>query len=67
MRTFAAGNRKLTLALNVKQWPTNLDLQTHALEPLPTVSLKGAATTTVGTGMLVLPRTPPWSGQSLLP
>jgi hypothetical protein len=66
MRTFAAGNRKLTLALNVKQWPTKLDLQTHALEALPTVSLNGAATTTVGTGMIVLPSTPPFSGPRLL-
>jgi hypothetical protein len=66
-RTFAAGNRKLMLALNVKQWPTKLDLQTRALEPLPTVSLKGAATTTVGTGLIVLPRTPPFDARRLLP
>jgi hypothetical protein len=67
MRTLAAGNRKLLLALNIKKWPTKLDLQTHALEPLPTVSLKGAATTTVGTGLTVLPKTPPFSGPGLLP
>ena len=67
MHTFAAGNRKLLLALNVKQWPTKLDLQTHALEPLPAVSLKGAATTTVGTSFRVLPTTPPFGGFSSLP
>lgn len=67
MRTLAAGNRKLLLALSVKKWPTKLDLQTHALEPLPTVSLRGAATTTVGTRLTVLPKTPPFSGPGLLP
>jgi hypothetical protein len=67
MRTLSAGNRKLLLKLNVKNWPTKLDLQTHALEALPTVSLRGAATTTVGTGLTVLPKTPPFSGPGLLP
>jgi hypothetical protein len=67
MRTFGAGNRRLLLRLNVKRWPTKLDLQTHALEALPTVSLRGAATTTVGTGLNVLPKTPPFSGPGLLP
>jgi hypothetical protein len=67
MRTFAAGNRKLLLLLNVKNWPTKLDLQTHALETLPTVSIRGAATTTVGTSLTVLPRTPPFSGSGSLP
>jgi hypothetical protein len=67
MRTLGAGNRRLLLALNVKRWPTKLDLETHALEPLPTVSLKGAANTTVGTGLTVLPKTPPFGGPGLLP
>lgn len=67
MRTFAAGNRRLLLMLSVKTWPTKLQLQTHALEALPTVSLKGAATTTVGTGLKVLPTTPPFGGPGLLP
>jgi hypothetical protein len=49
VRTLAAGNRQLLLVLNVKNWPTKLDLQTRALEPLPTVSIRSAATTNVGT------------------
>ena len=40
MRTLAAGNRKLLLRLNPRSWPTKLDLQTHALAPLPTVTVK---------------------------
>jgi hypothetical protein len=67
MRTFAAGNRKLLLLLNLRSWPTKLDLQTHALEALPTVSIRGAATTTVGTDLIVLPRTPASSGPGSLP
>jgi hypothetical protein len=68
MRTFEPGDRKLLLLLNIHSWPTKLDLQTHALGPLPTTSIRGAATTTVGTGMRVLQRTiPPFSGPGLLP
>jgi hypothetical protein len=67
MHTFAAGNRKLLVALNVHKWPTKLDLQTHALEPLPTVSVRGAGTTTVGTGLRVLPTTPAFNGTGSLP
>jgi hypothetical protein len=67
MHTLGAGNHKLLLALNVKQWPTKLDLQTHALEPLPTISIRGAATTTVGTGLTVLPKTSPFGGLRSLP
>jgi hypothetical protein len=67
MHTFAAGNRKLQLALNTKNWPTKLDLQTHALEALPTTSIRSAATTTVGTGFIVLPTTPPFNGSRSLP
>ncbi len=36
--TLAAGNRHLLLALDPRRWPTKLDLQTHALRPLPTVA-----------------------------
>lgn len=57
-RTMAAGNRKLTLRLNPRRWPTKLDLQTHALGALPTSSLQGAGNTTVGTGFHVLPQAP---------
>jgi hypothetical protein len=35
MRTLPAGNRRLLLALDPRRWPTKLDLQTHALAPLP--------------------------------
>jgi hypothetical protein len=42
-RTLAAGNRHLLLRLDPRRWPTKLDLQTHALAPLPTVSGAGGA------------------------
>jgi hypothetical protein len=67
MRTFDAGTQKLTLRLNLHSWPTKLDLETHALAPLPTVSTRGAGTTSVGTGLRVLPHTPPFSGSGSLP
>ncbi len=53
-----AGNRKLTLSLNPKNWPTKLALQTHALAPLPVVSSvsgEGANVTTESTGLLAVP------------
>lgn len=56
MRTLAAGNRKLLLVLNRRRWPTKLDLQTHALAPLPTTSTRGAGTDSVGTGFFTLPK-----------
>jgi hypothetical protein len=34
-RTLAGGNRRLLLRLSRRKWPTKLDLQTHALAPLP--------------------------------
>jgi hypothetical protein len=46
MRTFAAGNRNLLLQLNVHRWPTKLDLQTHALAPLKTVSTRESSAET---------------------
>jgi hypothetical protein len=49
MRTLKAGNRSVLLALNPKRWPTKLDLETHALAPLPTSSTREANTNTVGT------------------
>jgi hypothetical protein len=63
-RTFSAGDRKLLLKLARRRWPTSLDLQTHALAPLPTVSTKGSgtATDTVGTSFVELPRTSLLSG-----
>jgi hypothetical protein len=52
-RTFAAGSRSLLLRLNVHRWPTKLDLQTHALAPLKTVSTResGAETNSVSTSL----------------
>ena len=67
MRILQAGDRRLLLRLSPKSWPTKLDLQTHALAPLPTQSTRGAATTTVGTGAVVLPRTRPFDGTGALP
>jgi len=67
MRILQAGDRRLLLRLSPKSWPTKLDLQTHALAPLPTQSTRGAATTTVGTGAVVLPRTRPFEGTGALP
>jgi hypothetical protein len=55
-RTFAAGNRRLLLRLNVRRWPTKLELKTHALAPLPTVSAKAGATETVSTRLVGFPR-----------
>jgi hypothetical protein len=60
MRTFPAGDRRLLLKLARQRWPTSLDLQSHALAPLPTVSTQGSgsATNTVGTAFVELPPTP---------
>jgi hypothetical protein len=54
-RTLAAGNRKLLLRLNVHRWPTKLELKTHPLAPLPTVSASAGATETVSTSFLARP------------
>ncbi len=50
-QTLKAGNRKLMLKLNAKQWPTSLALKTKNLAPLPTVSTResGSATNSVST------------------
>jgi hypothetical protein len=48
-KTFAAGSRKLMLPLDPRSWPTKLDLQTHALAPLPTISESSASVNTVST------------------
>jgi len=67
MRTLAAGNRKLLLRLNPHDWPTKLSLQTHALAPLPTTTVKeavggpehgGGGSNTVSTGLSVLTHVP---------
>ena len=58
MHTFDAGERKLLLKLNPHNWPTKLSLQTHALQPLRTVSSvggEGANINTETTGLFVSP------------
>jgi hypothetical protein len=52
-RTLLAGNRSLLLRLNTHSWPTKLDLQTHALEPLKTASTResGSNTDSVSTSL----------------
>jgi len=51
MQTLAAGKRKLLLRLDPKQWPTKLELKTHALAPLPTVSTRSPSVNTVSTSL----------------
>lgn len=68
--TLNAGNRRLLLRLSRRAWPTKLDLQTHALAPLPLVSSvtgEGANVTTETTGLTVLPRTLAWNELGKLP
>jgi hypothetical protein len=71
LKTFKAGNHSLLLRLDPKRWPTKLSLQTHALAPLPTVTVKepvgGPEHASVGentesTGLTVLPHVPSFTG-----
>ncbi len=48
----AAGNRKVLLRLNPHRWPTKLQLQTHALAPLPTESARSPSVDTVSTALV---------------
>jgi hypothetical protein len=50
-RTLKAGKRSLQLLLNIHRWPTKLELQTHALAPLPTASTRGTGVETVSTSL----------------
>ncbi len=50
-RTFGAGRHSLRLRLDPRHWPTKLELQSHALAPLPTVSLNKSNETTVSTSL----------------
>jgi hypothetical protein len=58
-RTLAGGDRRLLLRLSRRKWPTKLDLQTHALAPLP-LRPRGALGDEPITisGLRVLPPTP---------
>ncbi len=62
MRTLQAGNRSLQLRLDPKRWPTKLQLQSHPLAPLPTVSLNQSNDTTVSTSLAF-----PYAGTRGLP
>jgi hypothetical protein len=55
-RTLAAGERRLLLALDPRRWPTKLDLQTHALAPLPTVAAGEAGGEALGGNTVVTSR-----------
>ncbi len=55
VHTFAGGNRKLLLRLDRNRWPTKLDLQAHALAPLPLESTRLPGNNTVGTSVAILP------------
>jgi hypothetical protein len=69
-RTFTAGNRRLTLRLKRRAWPTKLSLKTHALEKLKVVSSvtgEGANVTTETTALRVLPRSALAIGMDRLP
>jgi hypothetical protein len=56
-RTLGPGTHALSVKLNIKQWPTKIDLQTHALGPLPTSSTRAPTTTSISTSLSVLPKT----------
>jgi hypothetical protein len=51
MRTLKAGRRSLLLRLDPRRWPTKLDLQTHALAPLPQVSSLSSGVETISTSL----------------
>jgi hypothetical protein len=44
-RTFGAGRRTILLKLDPKHWPSKLNLETHALAPLPTRPVSGGLNT----------------------
>lgn len=52
MRTLAGGNRSLELKLERRRWPTKLNLQTHALAPLPTTTTNSPNVNNVSTSFL---------------
>lgn len=64
--TFPSGKHSLQLRLNPKRWPTRLQLQTHALAPLPTTSLRAPGSNTVTTTSLAFPNALARAGSGLL-
>ncbi len=51
MQVLKAGERSIQLRLDRRRWPTKLELQTHALAPLPTRSTREAGTNSVSTSL----------------
>jgi hypothetical protein len=51
-QTLPAGGHSLRLQLNVHAWPTKLNLQTHALAPLPTASTREPGINSVTTSLV---------------
>jgi hypothetical protein len=66
MRTLRAGNRRLLLKLNIHRWPTKLDLETHALAPLPKTSTRESNVNSVSTS-LAFPGRAGLLGSGILP
>jgi hypothetical protein len=51
-RTMKAGSHSLSLQLSRLRWPTKLDLQTHALAPLPKISTRSNNVESVSTSLV---------------
>jgi hypothetical protein len=49
MQTLKAGKHSLEVRLNAKRWPTSLDLQTHRLAPLKTISSAESSVESIST------------------
>ncbi len=58
MSTLAAGERRLLLRLDPRRWPTKLDLETHALAPLPVASTAGGRQRHRDDGIARVPQSP---------
>jgi hypothetical protein len=63
-QTLGSGNRKLLLRLNPRRWPTKIQLQTHALAPLPTVAARSPSVDTVSTSLAFPKATVPFTAGS---
>ncbi len=66
-RTFPVGDHKLLLLLDPRRWPTKLDLQSHALAPLPTISAGNPSIGSVSTRFTFLPQFAGSDGSRALP
>jgi hypothetical protein len=52
MQTLAHGSHHLMLRLDPRRWPTKIQLQTHALAPLPTISTRSSSIESTTTSLL---------------